>query len=204
MNATIEYEGQTLSYSILTNKRLKHLSIHIHPKRGVIVKNPGFSQEKVHALVKGKAHWIASKLTVMENRLWLKPLFEEEGKTLYLGEAILLHVNQNPEQFYKEKTPLHVNELVKKWAFIMGVTPKSITFRKTKRRWGSCSHKAELSFTLSLAQLPCEVMEYIVIHELAHILHPHHQRAFWACVAEYMPEYKIQEMAIKRYSPMLS
>ena len=55
MHATLEYEGTILSYSILTNKRLKHLSIHIHPEKGVIVKNPGFSHEKVNALVREKA-----------------------------------------------------------------------------------------------------------------------------------------------------
>ena len=204
MHATLEYEGTILSYSILTNKRLKHLSIHIHPEKGVIVKNPGFSHEKVNALVREKAKWIASKLLLMNNRTWLKPLFEEEGKVLYLGEEILLHVNQTPENFYKEKTPLHVNELVQKWAFIMGVSVESISFRKTKRRWGSCSHKAELCFALSLAQLPLEAMEYIVIHELSHIKHPHHQSSFWHCVAEFIPSYRIQENTLKSYSPALS
>ena len=86
----------------------------------------------------------------------------------------------------------------------MGVEAKSISFRKTKRRWGSCSHKAELSFALTLAQLPHEAMVYIVIHELSHIKHPHHQSAFWNCVAEFMPNYKDQEKIIKYYSPALS
>lgn len=204
MYKTLEYEGEILSYSILTNKRLKHLSIHIHPQKGVLVKNPGFSQERVHALVYEKAKWIASKLTLLKNRTFLGALFEEEGKVLYLGEAILLHSNQTPESFYKEKTPLHVKTLVEKWAFLMGVTVGSISFRKTKRRWGSCSHKAELCFALTLAQLPLETIEYIVIHELSHIKHPHHQSSFWKCVAEFMPAYRIQENIIKNYSPALS
>jgi len=204
MNATIEYEGKKLSYSILTHKHLKHLSIHIHPSKGVIVKNPGFALEKVKALVQQKAEWIFKKTLLAEKRLLIGPLFLNEGKTLYLGESILLHVNQNPEQFYKEKTPPLVHEMVEKWAFMMGVSPSSITFRKTKRRWGSCSHKAELSFALSLAQLPLECIEYIVIHELSHIKHPHHKHSFWKCVEEYMPSYKEQERVIKNYSPSLA
>ena len=204
MHHTLEYEGKTLSYSILTNPRLKHLSIHVHPQKGIIVKNPGFSSTKVHEFIRQKAAWIFQKSTLMQSRFCLKALFEHEGKVLYLGEPILLHVNLTPEAFYKEKTPLHVKALVEKWAFVMGVTYKSITFRKTKRRWGSCSHKAELSFALSLAQLPLEAMEYIVIHELSHILHPHHQRSFWNCVAEFMPSFKAQEAVIKHYSPTLS
>lgn len=204
MHATLEYEGTILSYSILTNKRLKHLSIHIHPRKGIIIKNPGFSKEKVDALVREKAKWIISKSMLMQERIWLKPLFEEEGKVLYLGEAIVLHVSQTPESFYKEKTPLHVSTLVEKWAFIMGVVVGKVSFRKTKRRWGSCSHKADLCFALSLAQLPLEAMEYIVIHELAHIKHPHHQSSFWRCVSEFMPSFKEQEIILKRYSPALS
>lgn len=204
MNAILEYEGKQLSYSISTNKRLKHLSIHIHPHKGVIVKNPGFSLSRVEALVNEKAAWIFQKTLLMQHRIHIRSLFENEGKTLYLGEAILLHANQNPEQFYKEKTPPLIVSLVEKWAFIMGVTPSHILFRKTKRRWGSCSHKAELCFALSLAQLPLEAIEYIVIHELSHIKHPHHKTSFWKCVEEYMPTYKVQEKVIKNYSPALS
>lgn len=204
MHTTIEYEGKQLSYSIVTNKRLKHLSIQIHPHKGVIVKNPGFSLSRVHELVKQKAAWIFQKSLFMENRLCITHLFHNEGKVLYLGEAILLHVNQHPEQFYKDKTPALIINLVEKWAFVMGVRPSSITFRKTKRRWGSCSHKAELSFALSLAQLPLEAIEYIVIHELSHIKHPHHKSSFWKCVEEHMPTYKQQEKVIKNYSPALS
>lgn len=203
MPSFIEYQGHKLCYSILTNKRLKHLSIHIHPHKGVIVKNPGYSHPQVHELVMQKASWILQKTTFMQERLWLKTLFENEGKVLYLGEPILLDARQTPKQFYQEKTPLHVNILVEKWAFIMGVSPKSIVFRQTKRRWGSCSHKAELSFALTLSQLPLEAMEYIVIHELSHIKHPHHQKAFWHCVEEFMPTYKTQENTIKNYSPAL-
>lgn len=204
MHATLEYEGERLSYSLLTNKRLKHLSIHIHPQKGVIIKNPGFSKERVDALVREKAKWIISKTRLMQERIWLKPLFETQGKVLYLGEAIALHVSQTPEAFYKEKTPLHVSALVEKWAFIMGVSVKKVSFRKTKRRWGSCSHKAELSFALTLSQLPLDAMEYIVIHELSHIKHPHHQNSFWHCVAEFMPSFKEQEKVLKNYSPALN
>ena len=204
MSSFIEYQGETLCYSIIMNRRLKHLYIKIDPIKGVIVKTPSYTQEYIHSLVMQKAEWIFTKMRAAKARTTLPTLFEEEGKVLYLGEEILLHVNQTPESFYKEKTPLHVNELVQKWAFIMGVSVESISFRKTKRRWGSCSHKAELCFALSLAQLPLEAMEYIVIHELSHIKHPHHQSSFWHCVAEFMPSFKAQEKVIKNYSPALS
>jgi len=204
MQPCIEYQGETLCYSIVTDRRLKYFYIKVDPIKGVIVKAPSSNKEYIHALVTQKAAWIFTKMKAAVERTTVQSLFETEGKVLYLGEPILLHVNQTPEQFYKEKTIPLVTRLVEEWSFLMGVKPTNIIFRKAKRRWGSCSHTNELSFNLSLAQLPLECLTYIVIHELSHIEHKHHQKAFWNCVGEFMPEYKSYEKILKNYSPSLS
>jgi predicted metal-dependent hydrolase len=204
MQPIIEYQGETLCYSIVTNRRLKHLYIMIDPTKGVIVKTPYTSKEYVHNLVSQKAAWIFTKVKAAKERTTILSLFSEEGKVLYLGEPILLHVKQTPDAFYKEKTIPLVTRLVEEWSFLMGVKPTKISFRKAKKRWGSCSHANELSFNLSLAQLPLECITYIVIHELSHIEHKHHQKSFWLCVSEFMPEYKQCEKILKNYSPTLS
>lgn len=204
MQPIIEYQGETLCYSIVTNRRLKHLYIMIDPTKGVIVKTPYTSKEYVHNLVSQKAAWIFTKVKAAKERTTILSLFSEEGKVLYLGEPILLHVKQTPDVFYKEKTIPLVTRLVEEWSFLMGVKPTKISFRKAKKRWGSCSHANELSFNLSLAQLPLECITYIVIHELSHIEHKHHQKSFWLCVSEFMPEYKQCEKILKNYSPTLS
>lgn len=204
MQPLIEYQGETLCYSIITNRRLKHLYIMIDPIKGVIVKTPYTSKEYIHELVSQKAAWIFTKVKAAKKRTTIQSLFAEEGKVLYLGEPILLHVKQTPDAFYKEKTIPLVTRLVEEWSFLMSVRPTKISFRKAKKRWGSCSHTNELSFNLSLAQLPLECITYIVIHELSHIEHKHHQKSFWLCVSEFMPEYKNCEKILKNYSPSLS
>lgn len=204
MQHFIEYQGEKLWYSIITDRRLKHFYIKVDPQKGVIVKAPSSNTAYIQDLVTQKAAWIASKLSAAKERMSIQQLFESEGKVLYLGEPILLHVNQTPELFYKEKTPSLVERLVGEWSFLMNVKPTKISFRKAKRRWGSCSHTNELSFNLSLAQLPLECITYIVIHELSHIEHKHHQKAFWNCVSEFMPDYKTCEKLLKNYSPSLS
>ncbi len=204
MQPLIEYQGETLCYSIITNRRLKHLYIMIDPIKGVIVKTPYTSKEYIHELVSQKAAWIFTKVKAAKKRTTIQSLFAEEGKVLYLGEPILLHVKQTPDAFYKEKTIPLVTRLVEEWSFLMSVRPAKISFRKAKKRWGSCSHTNELSFNLSLAQLPLECITYIVIHELSHIEHKHHQKSFWLCVSEFMPEYKQCEKILKNYSPTLS
>jgi len=85
----------------------------------------------------------------------------------------------------------------------MNLIPSKITFRKTKRRWGSCSAKDELSFTSSLIQLPLACIEYIIVHELSHIKHKHHQKAFWLHVERFMPEFRKYEKMLKSYSPQI-
>ena len=82
----------------------------------------------------------------------------------------------------------------------MGVVPNKLSFRKTKRQWGSCSAKNDLSFNTMMMKLPQDVIQYIIVHELAHITHKHHQKTFWECVEAYLPEYKTQVKELKNYT----
>ncbi|MDD2384070.1 MAG: DUF45 domain-containing protein [Sulfurospirillaceae bacterium] len=200
--AYVEYQGQMLPYTIITNKKLKNLYISVDPHKGVIVKNPNYAISKVETIVRQKAGWIFQKIQQAQKRYSIPKLLEE-GKILYLGDVIPLHATQKAEAFYKEHTKRLIPQIVEEQSFLMGVTPLSISYRKAKKRWGSCSYKNELSFNITLAQLPLECITYIVIHELSHIKHKHHKKAFWDCVAEYMPEYKICERRIKEFLPSL-
>ena len=201
--AYVEYQGEIFPYTIITNKKLKNLYISVDPHKGVIVKNPNYPISKVETIVRQKAGWIVKKIAQAEKRLSIPNLLEE-GKVLYLGEIIPLHVKQNAEAFYKEHTKNLIPKIVEEQSFLMGVKPTSITYRKAKKRWGSCSYKNELSFNITLAQLPLECITYIVIHELSHIKHKHHKKSFWDCVAEYMPNYKACERRIKEFLPSLA
>ena len=76
------------------------------------------------------------------------------------------------------------------YAARMGVSYGRITVRDQRSRWGSCSSKGNLNFNYRLYYLPEELLDYIVIHELAHRLHMDHSPAFWAEVAKLCPDYK--------------
>lgn len=202
ITAYVEHQGVRLPYTIITNKKLKNLYISVDIHKGVIVKNPNFAISKVETIVRQKAEWIITKVVQSQKRHCIPQLIAE-GKILYLGEIIPLHVSQNAETFYKEHTKRLIPKIVEEQSFLMGVRPESISYRKAKKRWGSCSYKNELSFNITLSQLPIECITYIVIHELAHIKHKHHKRAFWECVKEHMPEYKVYERRIKEFLPSL-
>ncbi len=175
----------------------------IDPVHGVIIKNPNYSKKYVHSIVEKKLSWIVKKLLHVNKRKSISEIYNKEQKVLLLGNKESLHVKDNLSTFYKQKTMEIVPIIIDKWALKMKLNPIKISFRKTKRRWGSCSAKNELSFTSSLAQLPLECIEYIIVHELSHIKYKHHKKDFWLLVEKFMPNYKDCEKILKEYSPQI-
>ena len=80
----------------------------------------------------------------------------------------------------------------------MGITFGRITVRNQKTRWGSCSEKGNLNFNYLLYFLPEELLDYVVVHELAHRRHMNHSGEFWAEVGKYFPEYKECRKKLKK------
>lgn len=79
---------------------------------------------------------------------------------------------------------------VKNYASLMNVQYGRITIRNQKTRWGSCSSKGNLNFNCLLMLAPDEVVDYVVIHELCHLIEMNHSKAFWKQVEQMMPDYK--------------
>lgn len=86
-----------------------------------------------------------------------------------------------------------IREAVWRWARQMEAVPKRVTVRDQTSLWGSCSSRGTLSFNWRLVMAPPEVLEYIVVHELAHLREHNHSRRFWALVEAYCPEYESHE-----------
>jgi predicted metal-dependent hydrolase len=71
--------------------------------------------------------------------------------------------------------------------------PQKITYRKAKRRWGSCSHSNNILINYMLLQFSIDAIEYVVLHELCHIQEKNHSKRFWNLLSKYMPDYKQKE-----------
>lgn len=96
-----------------------------------------------------------------------------------------------------EILPVRVSDLAKKHDY----TYSTIKTKPLKSRWGSCSHKKELTFNCYLLMMPWEVIDYVIMHELSHTKQMHHGIAFWAEVAKTTPNYKALKAKLKQLQP---
>ena len=100
----------------------------------------------------------------------------------------------------RERIQTFIEEKVSHYASVMGVSYGRITMRNQKTRWGSCSSEGNLNFNCRLLFVPDRIVDYVVIHELAHRRFMNHSKAFWKEVEKYMPDYKEQKKLLSRFA----
>lgn len=92
---------------------------------------------------------------------------------------------------------------VEQYAQRLGVSYGRITIRSQRTRWGSCSSKGNLNFNCLLTQVPEQVMDYVIVHELCHRIEMNHSDRFWKLVEQIMPDYKTYRKWLKDNGTML-
>ena len=83
-----------------------------------------------------------------------------------------------------------IRERLNEYAPRIGVTPGRVAIREQKSRWGSCSRKGNLNFNWKLIMAPPQALDYVVVHELAHIRYKDHSRAFYGFIESVLPDYR--------------
>lgn len=103
------------------------------------------------------------------------------------------------EQWYREKVKAAAPILVAKWERMMGVKVRRVFVQRMKTKWGSCNHRAgSIRLNTDLAKKPKECLEYIIVHELAHLLEPTHNARFIALMNQFMPKWQSHREALNR------
>jgi predicted metal-dependent hydrolase len=113
------------------------------------------------------------------------------------GERFYLPPGLAPErikavvvQIYRRLARLFIAERVARYAELMGVSPSAVKISGAKTRWGSCSTKKSLNFSWRLVLAEDAVIDYVVVHELAHITEMNHSARFWEIIARVLPDYR--------------
>ena len=196
MSFQIEINKKIVTVKLENRKNIKHCYMRVLKEDLIQIRaNRYFTLYDARNLVEKKLDWLeASIKKLSKNSL-------NEGEFLLLGEVKKMEDFRikNLDLFYKKEIqkilPIKVEEFSKK----MQLFPTSISFRKNKRTWGSCNFKNGLNFNILLMKFPIEVMDYVIVHELAHIKHKNHSKDFWNLVAVYCPNYEEIEKLFKNF-----
>ncbi len=113
-------------------------------------------------------------------------------------QATVCETNKEPQatvrsmliSWYKEHARKRLSEKTKRFAKIIGVEPQSVTVKNYKSRWGSCSVKGVISYNWRIILAPHRIVDYVVVHELCHMLEHNHSTRYWKHVERYIPDYK--------------
>lgn len=207
-----------IQYTLRRSQR-KTASIYIERDGKVSVLVPDeLSDSQVDELLENKRKWIYRNLAEWEDlnatrvhrefvngegflylgRSYRLKLVDDQEYPLMLkdGHFCLLSSNDselNPDmafrEFYREKAKRRIPERVAHYQDRMGVEPTSVKIMELKNRWASCTAEGNLNFHWKCMMAPPSVLDYIVVHELAHLIHSNHTHAFWNEVDKVMPEY---------------
>lgn len=106
-------------------------------------------------------------------------------------------LSSEEETMLKEKALTYLSERTEYFSKIMGVSPTKIKITSAKKRFGSCSTKNSICYSWRLMQYPREAIDYVVVHELAHITHKNHGKEFYKLIESVIPDYKKCEKLLK-------
>lgn len=214
-------------YTLLRSKR-KTLTIQITKDAQVLVKAPlRLPAAEIERFVAAKSDWIAATLARVQDNLRKKQDFDpvKAGSLLLLGKsypirqadcaafdgsAFLLpsrpYSELKPElvRLYRSLAAQIIPERVRIYSGQTGLVPSGVKITAADTRWGSCSGKNSLCFSWKLIFADLAAVDYVVVHELAHIREHNHSPRFWALVKEILPDYQLRKERLKTLQERLS
>lgn len=217
----------TPSAIIRTNRR--SLSLTISKDGALIVRAPKrLSMEYIYSFIKQKEKWILNKQRAIQNSHLINNNFYNGSEYLFCGKVYTkIEINKLKDielsddniffpaglddyktamlaiKWYSKVTKEILKTRVEYFADLMQVNYTLIKIDNSKLRWGSCDQKGVIKFNLRLAMLPHKVIDYIIIHELSHLLEFNHSKEFYKIIESIMPDYKKYRAQLKEYNFVL-
>ena len=169
-----------MNYEIIYSKR-KTLCLQIKRDGRVVIRCPyRTSKERIESFYDSHLEWVQRKVEATKNRMMpINQLSDTDIEQL------------------KRKAWEYIPSRVEYFANIMGVTPSNVSINQAKTRFGSCNSKKRLNFSCNVMRYPIEAIDYVIVHELAHIKELNHSKRFWAIVESVLPDYKDRQRILK-------
>lgn len=136
------------------------------------------------------------RLKIYKNMVSAATLRFKQGRFIavvpreWAQSQIQYHLEQKLITWYRTHGLKKVNERVRKYQSILGVEAQSVQLKTQHKRWGSCTPTGDIYVNWRIVMAPVHVMDYIIVHELSHLLVPEHNDRFWQIVKNILPHYK--------------
>ena len=213
MNSIAALDQLEFPIEVIRTNRKKSASVQVVDRQVQVIIPQALSDQRIEQIVRDKTPWIRDKL---RKQALLKPKKAKEyvsGEAFsYLGKNYRLKLVQGSSEgvklaqgkltvgveadirqeltsWYMQRAVKRLNEKVARFAQVIGVEPKSITVKDYKSRWGSCSSLGDISFRWVIIMAPHYIVDYVVVHELCHMIHHNHSPAYWQQVEKVLPNY---------------
>lgn len=210
--------GKQITYTLKRSGKRRSIGLRIDD-RGLTVSMPLRASESwLHNVLQDKAQWVVEKLDGWQSRKPLEVRWADGETIPFLGERLSLRVRQSlfaapVHQRGKElwvfvaddHDAAHIERLVLHWyrqqaetlfagrvahyAQLLNVAPRTVKLSAAKTQWGSCTARGTVRLNEQLIRLPLRLIDYVVVHELAHLREMNHSAAFWSVVASACPDY---------------
>ena len=218
--------GKNIIYTLKRSNKRRSIGLRIDD-RGLTVSMPLRASERwLHSVLQDKAHWVVEKLDGWQQRKPSKMRCKNGECIAFLGGQITLRVQQSlfaapAQQRGKElwlfvvddHDAAHIEQLVLHWyrdqaeqlfaqrvehyAALLGVAPRAVKLSTAKTQWGCCTARGTVRLNWQLIKLPMHLIDYVVVHELAHLREMNHSTAFWRIVESVCPDYAKLRRALK-------
>jgi len=124
----------------------------------------------------------------------VKIIFDKSNFNIYIPERLseedkLNNTKQLLINWYKLQARKVFQERVSYYSNILKVSPKRIAIKDQKSRWGSCSSKGNINLNYRIIMAPIEIIDYVIVHEMCHLVYLNHSKEFWALVEKFFPNY---------------
>ena len=212
----------------IIKKEVKNITLKVRPNGEAILTAPKTaSDEHIKFIIKKRAKWIAQKRAFFASFRTPEKEYVSGEDFKYLGRSYRLKVVQSKEErvklqrgylelfvkdksdlvrkenlvyeWYHEKATLYFFNILQEFNKIVKQDIKSVKIRQMKTRWGSCNpYKSYINLNIELIKKPRVCIEYVVFHELAHLLYPNHSKKFYNYLTLYMPDWQKRKEILER------
>ena len=226
---SIQLVNKMISYTLKRSLKRRSIGLQINDK-GLTVSMPMRASEKwLHSVLQEKAVWVVDKLDNWQSRIVPVQKWEEGETILFRGETFVLRIVQaapkSPPRltlteliiqladrsnqalikkivllWYKQEAMRVFKECVEHFSPLMSVVPLEIKLTSARTQWGSCTVQGVVRLNWKLVTMPLQLIDYVVVHELAHLKEMNHSAAFWRVVESACPDYTEKRKELHKWA----